>query len=237
LYYKFYRRLPVKENGVYFLNSKTSKTSSVASSFSSQIPCVVHLLDKLRPQTILDIGKGFGKYGFLVHEYVGIDNQKQLNPELSMSQQSRVCIDCIEVDRDLLLPHLTQFYNNVFVGDVFDIYQTLPRYDLVLMIDVIEHLDKEKAISLLKYYISKRANIIIATPVEFFEQKLYESEYENHISHWRKADFEKIGYLDYQRFDSGMVYLLSGEKREIRGFGKALIKKLRRIARTIRNEF
>ena len=41
----------------------------MASSFVSQIPVVVYLLQRLAPTSMLDIGKGFGKYGFLAHEY------------------------------------------------------------------------------------------------------------------------------------------------------------------------
>ena len=50
----------------------------MASSFVSQIPVIVNLVSKLKPRKIIDIGKGFGKYGFLIHEYAGIDNQKRM---------------------------------------------------------------------------------------------------------------------------------------------------------------
>ena len=80
------------------------------------------------------------------------------------------------------------------------------------------------------------SKIIIATPIEFFEQNLYESEFEHHVSHWTKKDFIKLGYLNVQYFDAGAVYLLSNEKIDVRGFGSSWIKKLRRIARAIKNE-
>ncbi|MGN6343326.1 MAG: hypothetical protein ACTHML_20270 [Ginsengibacter sp.] len=208
----------------------------MASSFSTQIPAIVHLLKTLAPKSVLDIGKGFGKYGFLIHEYLGIDNTKRLNSLLSMSQQSRVKIDAVEVDEDLMLPHLSQFYNKVFFADIFSIYKSLNHYDLILMVDVIEHLEKEKAIGLLKYFVSKDSKIIVATPVDFFNQDLYESEFEHHISHWTFNDFKKIGFTDCQYFDGGAVYFLSKEKIDIRGFGNSIIKKLRRIARSVKNE-
>ncbi|MEO8961718.1 MAG: hypothetical protein ABI325_07550 [Ginsengibacter sp.] len=208
----------------------------MASSFSVQISAIVHILKKLTPKTVLDIGKGFGKYGFLIHEYIGIDKQKKLNPSLSMARQSHVKIDAIEVDEDLMLPHLSQFYNEIFFGDVFSIYKNIGNYELILMVDVIEHLDKEKAIELLKYFISKNSKILVATPIHFFQQKLYESEFEHHVSHWTPGDFKQLGYANYQYFDGGAVYLLSKEKTDIRGFGNSFIKKLRRIARAIRNE-
>lgn len=208
----------------------------MASSFSAQIPAIIHLLQKLAPKSVLDIGKGFGKYGFLIHEYLGIDNTKRLNPSLSMAQQSAVKIDAVEVDDDLMLPHLNQFYNEAFFGDVFSIYKNLDNYDLILMVDVIEHLEKEKAIELLKYFISKNSKILIATPIHFFQQELYKSDYEHHVSHWAPGDFKKLGYTDYQHFDGGAVYLLSKEETDIIGFGNSAIKKLRRIAKAIRNE-
>jgi 2-polyprenyl-3-methyl-5-hydroxy-6-metoxy-1,4-benzoquinol methylase len=208
----------------------------MASSFSSQIPTIIYLIQQIKPKSILDIGKGFGKYGFLIHEYIGIDNKKQLNANLTMAQQSRISIDAIEVDTDLLLPHLSHLYNNVLVGDVFDIYPKLDSYDLVLMIDVIEHLDKMKALEMLKYFISTGTDVIVATPIHFFHQNLYESEYENHISHWVIKDFQQIAYVDCQYFDAGAVYFLSPEKKKINGFGNYFFKKLKRIFRSIRNE-
>jgi SAM-dependent methyltransferase len=208
----------------------------MASSFSAQIPAIVHLLQKLSPKSVLDIGKGFGKYGFLIHEYLGIDNQKRLNPSLSMAQQIRVKIDASEVDKDLMLPHLFQFYNEVFFGDIFSVYKNVGNYDLILMIDVIEHLDKEKSIELLQYFLGKNSQIIVATPIDFFNQDLYESEFEHHVSHWTLNDFKKLGFTDCQYFDGGAVYLLAKQKIDLRGFGNSTIKKLRRIARAIKNE-
>lgn len=209
----------------------------MASSFSSQIPAIIDLVQRMNPQSVLDIGKGFGKYGFLIHEYIGIDSKKRLNPKMSMAEQSRIKVDAIEVDESLLLPHLSNIYQNIFIGDVFDLYQKLDAYDLILMIDVIEHLDKEKALQMLKFYLSKNSTIIVATPIDFFEQHLYESSFEDHISHWTIKDFQKLGHVDCQFFSAGAVYLLSNEKKNIRGFGSAFVKKLRRVARAIKNEF
>jgi SAM-dependent methyltransferase len=209
----------------------------MASSFIDQTPTIIHLLQKLKPKSILDIGKGFGKYGFLIHEYVGIDNTKKLNPAKSLRELSNIVIDAVEVDEDLMLPHLSQLYNNIYFGDVLQLYNDLPVYDLVLMIDIIEHIDKEKALVLLQYFLNNGSKIIIATPKDFFEQELYESEFEHHVSHWTINDFKSIGYCASQNINAGTVYLLSNENTDIRGFGNSFIKKIRRIARAIKNEF
>lgn len=209
----------------------------MASSFINQIPTIIHLIQKLNPSTVLDIGKGFGKYGFLAHEYVGINNTKKIDPAKYLKNQSKLTIEAVEVDPDLMLPHLHQLYNKVYFGDILEIYKGLSSYDMVLMIDIIEHLDKEGALLLLKRLLQNGSNIIIATPIKYFEQELYESEYEHHISHWNEKDFKLLGFLDVQYFDAGAVYLLSNKKQEIRGFGNSFIKKIRRIARAVKTEF
>jgi len=208
----------------------------MASSFINQVPTIIHLVQKLKPRSILDIGKGFGKYGFLIHEYAGIDNTKKLEPSKSLKELSKIKIDAVEVDADLMLPHLGQIYNEIYFEDILTLYPNLPTYDLVLMIDIIEHINKEAALQLLQNFLSKGSKIIVATPKHFFEQDLYQSKFEHHVSHWTKRDFDKLGFLQLQYFDAGAVYLLSNDRLNIRGFGNGIIKKLRRIARAVKNE-
>ncbi len=209
----------------------------MASSFIDQTPAIIHILQKLQPKKILDVGKGFGKYGFLLHEYLGIDNTKKIDPAKSLKEQSSIVVDAVEIDPDLMLPHLSHIYNKVYFGDILQLYTQLPSYDLVLMIDIIEHINKNEALVLVKQLLQRGSKIIIATPRNFFRQDLYESEFENHVSHWSVKDFKKLGFLNVQYLNAGAIYLLSQEKIDIRGFGNSWIKKIRRIARAAKNEF
>lgn len=208
----------------------------MASSYSSQIPGIIHLVSTLRPKRVLDIGKGFGKYAFLIHEYVGIASDKKIYNQSTMRELSQVLIDAVEVDDDLMLPHLNHLYTNVYVEDVRNIYAELGPYDLVMMIDVIEHIDKEQAIIIVKNFLKKNSVMVIASPIKFFGQSLYQSKFENHISHWARSDFETLGFVDMQRYGDGAVYLVSNSKLDVRGWGGKPIKRLRRIARAMRNE-
>ncbi len=208
----------------------------MGSSFISQVPVIIDLIKQLKPLSVIDIGKGFGKYGFLIHEYYGIDNSKKINSDKNLKEQSFVQIDAVEVDADFMLPHLNHLYNHVYFADIFDIYLDLSKYDLVLMIDVIEHLEKKMALELIAHFLKQDSKIIVATPIDFFNQDLYQSEYEHHISHWTYNDFKLLGFVDVQKNEAGAIYLISNNKLDIRGFGLGLIKKLRRIARSIRNE-
>jgi len=203
----------------------------------SQIPTILHLVGSLGPKKVLDIGKGFGKYGFLIHEYIGIDQKARIDPSLRLWEQSRITIDAVEIDEDLLLPHLDHIYRKVYTGSILDTYKAFEEYDLVLMVDIIEHLPKQEALEVVKFFMSRKISLIIATPRDFFEQHLYESEYENHVSHWTAADFSSLGQLDYQRIDAGMIYLLTPTKSDVSGFGQSFLKKLKKIRRVLINEF
>ncbi len=210
----------------------------MASSFYDQIPDIINIIIGTKPKTILDVGKGFGKYGFLAHEYFGINNTKQINPQKTMAQNSDVAIDAIEVDETLIMPHLSQFYRNVYFGDVFEQYKLMQEsYDLVIMIDVVEHLEKVKTLELIKDLITKNTIVLVATPINFFNQHLYESVYEEHISHWTIKDFQNIGSVQVQYKTSGAIYLISNTSLNIPGFGNSLIKKIKRIARLVVTEF
>jgi len=209
----------------------------MASSFFDQIPTILNIMVQTRPKRLLDIGKGFGKYGFLAHEYIGIADTSKINPEKKMQEQSSIEIDAIEIDSDLLLPHLKDFYRNIFHKNVFDIYKNLNDYDLVLMIDVIEHLEKEESKKLIDHFLSTGADIIIATPLLFFEQHLYQSVYEEHISHWDLSDFKTYNrYLIHQKLGSSRIYFLSKKHKSLTGFGSSFMNRLKRIGRAVLNE-
>jgi SAM-dependent methyltransferase len=206
----------------------------MASSFASQIPIIVNLLTRLKPSTVLDVGKGFGKYGFLIHEYIGIDSRKRPNPELTLTKQSEVAVDAVEVNADYMWPHLCHFYREVHVGLIEDLYSRLPMHDLVLMVDVIEHLNKADGLRVTKHFVAAGSWVIVATPRDFFNQDLFESPHEHHVSHWTPRDFDWCHH-DHQASDGGRVFLLSAKPFSIRGFGNRPLTKARRLARALRD--
>ena len=209
----------------------------MASSFASQIPVVIHVIQNLHPQSVLDVGKGFGKYGMLIHEYLGVSSEKAPLPGKKIREQSKVRIKAIDINPDYNFPHLEQFYESVDNVDILERFSQYSGSDLVLMCDIIEHLPKPQATKILEHFLKGRSRILVATPNVFFDQNLYASEAEHHVSFWRLSDFQKLGcHVDWQRVDSGTVYLLSLDPVDIRGFGHGLIKRLRRIARRLQDE-
>jgi SAM-dependent methyltransferase len=208
----------------------------VASSFSDQIPVIVYLLQQLKPRSVLDIGKGFGKYGFLVHEYVGIPTSSAPDPTKTLAQQSAVAVDAVEIQKTYLWPHIEQLYRQVFVGKIEELYPTLGHYDVVLMADVIEHIEKPAALAILRHFLAQGSAIVISTPKDLFHQELYDSPHEQHVSHWRREDFDFAKFVDCQNVGVGRIFLLANQPSYVRGFGNRLLTRIRRVARLMVSE-
>lgn len=156
------------------------------SSLLALAPAVIHMVWETKAKRILDVGPGRGKYGLLIREYVG-------DPER---------LDAVELEPTYITPRLTAIYDNVFLGDVCD-YVTYP-YDLVLMLDVIEHIEKPKALALLDRL---ECQVIISTPMEFFENPSDLPDSERHVSHWTSTDFGPRVDRDWSQLGAVLVRL------------------------------
>ena len=73
-------------------------------------------------------------------------------------------------------------------------------HDMVMMGDVIEHIEKEAALDFLDHC---RGWVVIATPVEHFDTGPDLPPTEAHVSHWTLADFEATGRLDQHEIAYG----------------------------------
>lgn len=207
----------------------------MASSIYQQIPIIIPAIQELAPATMLDIGKGFGKYGFLTHEFAGIPTDRQPDPSRMLKQQSSIAIDAVEVQADYLWPHIEHIYRRVFVGDITELHRELSGYDLVLMADVIEHLERDAAKVVVQHFLAQGSTLLIATPARFFQQVIYESEWETHRSFWEPKDFAFAPYVDWQTVGQGRVFLVAPQRRSLRGFGHRPMPRVRRFARAVRD--
>ncbi len=107
----------------------------------------------------------------------------------------------------------------------------------VLLINIIEHLEKYPALEMIKFFAQNKIDMIIATPTKFFNQHLYESKFEEHIPFWNIKDFKKICHVKHQKIDGGTIYFLTSKNNNLRGFGNSFLQKTRRMARLMINEF
>jgi methyltransferase family protein len=187
----------------------------------------MNLIVILNPDSLLDIGTGFGKYGLLCREYLELwDGRENYYQFLRR-------IDGVEAFGKYITP-LHQFvYNNIYVKDVLDLVEEHDySYDLVLLVDVLEHFDKLQGKVLLSKLLAKNKGIFISTPKNPSKQKnAFNNIYERHRSRWTRK--ELLSIIDSSNNNSSNngseSYFIHDTTHLVAYIGKsASVKKLRR---------
>jgi len=152
-----------------------------------QINEIMSFINWTKPEKLLDIGVGFGKYGFLSRECLELwttDNHYSNNKWTTE-------IDGIEVFEKYITPVHKYIYNHIYIGNAIDILPTLEkRYDLILLIDVLEHFDYNQGMLILEQCEIIGTNMIISVPTDIGSQEdCFDNPYERHKFQWTKNHF------------------------------------------------
>ena len=153
-----------------------------------QLNEILELIIETNPGKLLDIGIGFGKYGFLSREYLEI-----WNPDAVYGSHKHQ-IDGIEAYEPYLTPLHRLIYDRIFTRDAREILPTLTDpYDLILMIDVFEHFTYEDGLKVLEDCRRLGRNILIAVPRSMSVQgAVFGNPFETHRYNWKRKDFSGI---------------------------------------------
>lgn len=140
------------------------------------------LFPKSNHLKVLDLGCGKGIAGELFnsnknHKFTGIDI---FNPYI------KICSN-------------NGFYNKVIRADLTKIKLDKKSFDVVLLLQVLEHMDKNDALKVLQQSISAaKAAVLISLPNGKCLQEEYEdNKFNIHKSVWRHTDLQKIGFRVY----------------------------------------
>lgn len=139
--------------------------------------------------TILDVGPGHGKYAVLVREYVGPVER----------------LDAVEAWEPYVEAFkLRDLYDEVIVEDVRFLGDAdLARYDVVLMVDVLEHLEHVDGEALLRRIAGR---VIVCTPASFFQNPEHLAiPPEAHRSVWTLEELAAIRPLEVGYVELGGV--------------------------------
>ncbi len=174
------------------LNVVTHKEKAIMpTSHPEAISPILNLIMQAAPKSVLDVGVGFGKNGLLCREYLDIWYGRVLKE----SWQTQ--IDGLEVFPKYDNPNWHYCYNNIIVGNIVDNLERLGQYDLVLLIDVIEHLTKDDGIAVLE---AIQGAYIVSTPRRFYQANVgtLENTYKLHVSRWYPSEFDNTLELSCQ---------------------------------------
>jgi len=163
-----------------------------------------------RPTRVLDVGIGSGKYGLLCREYLQFwENHLFRHPE-------KVVIDGIEVFPDYIGDLQRQIYDHIFIGDAANILPQLEydSYDLVLLIDVIEHFEKAAGQKVLQECQRIAPVLIVSTPRVLVHQPAkWGNPAEEHRALWTRRDLKNCGACWFTIAGTQIAVFARGEYR------------------------
>jgi hypothetical protein len=148
-----------------------------------------------RPNVVVDIGPGMGKYGKILG-----DIERQTG--------SAIHKVAVEIDKERVIDRfrLGDIYDEIINEDAASIVKTYPSLtgDIAIAGDVIEHLTKSEGIDLIEYLQYRFKQIFLVIPTDWVEYSYEDYEHESHISIWRTVDIERFegGYC-VERFTPG----------------------------------
>jgi len=146
--------------------------------------------------TILDVGMGFGKWGFLIRDTFDSGTAQNFK-----KKDWKINITGVETFTKLITPVQKHLYNKIIKKNIFDSIDELVKYDLVIMGDVIEHIEKQRAYKLLDELFKHTDNILVSTPLGFMPQGAWAgNNNETHLSGWEPADFKDYNVVEYKVF-------------------------------------
>lgn len=160
------------------------------SSYPQNIPLITFLMAREKPQSMLDVGPGYGKFGFMFRERV--DDFKW----------ERVCDGVDPFPNYIKRAGTRGLYNGFWVGlfgpkepirfmpvDREDDLGEEDRfgrwpYDLILMVDVLEHYTEEAGHEALDFALELAPSVLVSTPLGYDQGAAYGNVYETHRSEW-----------------------------------------------------
>jgi len=141
---------------------------------------------------ILDVGAGYGKWGFLIRDTFEVMSFQRFRKE-----EWKIHLTAVEPFGRCITPLQEAIYNTIIRNDLFGCIDDLGRYDLVLLGDVIEHFEKEDGFRALDKLFEHTGDIILSTPLGFMPQEAWAgNEREIHRSGWTPDDLERYHIVE-----------------------------------------
>jgi len=150
--------------------------------FPEALPYVMRTFRRVEPRTVLDIGCGYGFWGAVLRNYFGTDPRTG-----SIFPLMQVGIVGVEIWPAYRNP-MWDLYNGVIVGRIEDHLDLVSSADLVVAIDVIEHLPERLGERILQ---TAKA-FVMGVPRERPQGAHYGNEAERHLSFWNADDVRRF---------------------------------------------
>ena len=166
---------------------------------SRVIPAMIQYMRETNARSILDVGSGCGKWGVLAREYMEVW-QGRTYPD-----QWIIRIDAVDIwPPYAAYPAYDRHYNHLYITDIVDFVKDMEGYDLIICGDVLEHLEKSMAWSVLRQLLKHCRYMVVSIPMGLWPTlNVGDNAHENHISTWDDSDIALLPIVKSQFVASG----------------------------------
>lgn len=141
---------------------------------------VDHIIENVKPKLVFDLGCGYGLYGTML---------KERDPQIVL------------IGLDIWLPYFDKIAGGVYTALIYGNVESIltgsirPWGDLILCMDLIEHLDKETAERLICWLWHYYGKVIISTPLFNYPQGAWGGNpYETHRCQFTQEELESFNF-------------------------------------------
>jgi hypothetical protein len=130
---------------------------------------------------------GTGKYGFLLREQSDLAYGRP-------PDEWRLHLTGVEGYADNVGPHQRSVYDEIAVSEITEFVGAYggERFDITLLIDVIEHFPPQAAQELVQRVLQISRYLLISTPTAYFRQDNGDNPLQLHQSWWPQADLRRL---------------------------------------------
>jgi len=151
---------------------------------------IVEFLNNVRPASILDVGVGNGKMGFVARDLLDVMHGEHGK---FIKEDWKIKIEGIEIFPEYIQDHQRAIYDHIYIGNAYDVIDTLETYDMIILGDVLEHFEKNQAHQFLDKCIAhSNMHVIVCIPLgeKWTQGAIYGNPYEKHLSFWSFEEFK-----------------------------------------------
>jgi hypothetical protein len=157
-------------------------------SYCGNISPIMLEVARLNPKSILDCGSGFGKFGLLCRELLDIQAERY--------EREKWQVNIVGVEG--FYPYRNAIHDFAYTAMIYEDFtkRAWADYQLVLLIDSLEHIDKPEGYKFLDGLLERNKHVIVSCPtgVNYLQQgAVHDNEMERHRAHWTPEDFEIRG--------------------------------------------
>jgi hypothetical protein len=168
---------------------------------------VISFMGWLNPQSVLDVGCGYGQWGVLLRQH--LDHPWELHAGIPRWNRR---IDGVEVWEPYRNPLWDFAYSTVVVKDATSFLSGVDSdtYELALCAEVLEHMEAQKGRKLLDHLRRVSRHVLITTPDRpLLQGEVCGNPYESHHAWWSWAALKEAGAVGRLPASGATVALFS----------------------------